>query len=70
MCDARNDTIEPEDVFWAFDRDTGKRADHTGPCVCTEVSDWTVYAVDLSDCERVFLRYKFRFELIEGQDNG
>lgn len=52
------------ETFWAIDTLTGKRADQTGPCVCTSTQPWAVYAIDTLCCERVFLRHKFRFEKV------
>ena len=65
MCYSRNDYIEQGDIFWAHDKCTGKKCDWTGPCVCVGVSSWAVYALDASECQREFLRHKFRFEWLD-----
>ena len=64
MGKTRNDNIIAKAVFWAFDKATGKRADQTGICICIEEKPWAVYAVDAYGCDRVFLRHKFRFEVV------
>jgi len=66
MCDTRNDLniIEEGIAFWAFDKKTGKRADWTGYCICSEVKPWVIYALDIVGCERIFLNRQFRFEVL------
>lgn len=64
MCKTRNDDIKQGDTFWAYTKEHNKRADQTGHCICTYVQPWAVYAADAENCERIFLRHKFRFEKV------
>lgn len=66
MCDTRNDIVSviPGVAFWAFDKQTNKRADWTGYCICNVVQPWAIFAVDIVGCERIFLNRRFRFEVL------
>jgi len=69
MCNTRKDIddkarIIPGIAFWAFDKNTGKRADQTGYAICNEVKPWVIIATDMVGCPRIFLKRKFRFEVL------
>jgi len=56
--------VRSGDTFWAIDKETGKLCDRTGHCICTGVRGWAVWATDAEGNERVFLKHRFRFEVI------